>query len=454
MTVEFLTRDLPDAGTGRLARAERAASFGRDVEKMIAQQVEERVAKEMAALKTNGDANPGDPGVPRKGGVFGTVHDVVQAGGALRAAAEEGERKVAERMAKITGRESKQPSEPDLGESATRTVPRAPDLANAASDDPEEAFLKSTTPLPRSLYGRLNQLTDLPGFPASPPLVLSNHEPKAYMFRNFLTPRECEHLMRLAKQQLAPSTVVGDKGSGSMVSKIRTSAGMFLGRGQDPTVRAIEERIAAASGLPEPNGEGLQILRYENGQKYDPHFDYFHDQVNSSPRRGGQRMATMLIYLEDTEEGGETIFPNGVRPEDWDADEPGNHNSWSDCAKKGIPVKSHRGDAVLFWSLKEDYTLDNGSLHGACPVIKGEKWTAVKWIRVAKFDGGFTDPLPMPALARSDRSKGECLDEWSECGEWAKKGWCDRNPSFMTGLEGARDSRGPACPQSCDASCV
>jgi prolyl 4-hydroxylase len=50
----------------------------------------------------------------------------------------------------------------------------------------------------------------------------------------------------------------------------------------------------------------MQILRYENGQKYDPHYDYFHDQVNSAPRRGGQRMATMLIYLEDTEQGGET----------------------------------------------------------------------------------------------------------------------------------------------------
>jgi prolyl 4-hydroxylase len=87
-------------------------------------------------------------------------------------------------------------------------------------------------------------------------------------------------------------------------------------------------------------------------------------------------------------------------------------------------------------------------------VISGEKWTAVKWIRVAKFDGGFKDKLPMPPLARSDRSQGQCLDEWSECGEWAKKGWCDRNPSFMTGLTGARDSKGPACPQSCDASCV
>ena len=454
MTVEYMTRDLPDATSGRGSR--QAASSHVDVESMIKHQVEERVAAEMASLKMKGDANPGDPGIPRKMGVVGAVKDVVRAGGALKAAAEEGERKVAERMAKINGGSAPEGTlRAGTVREATRSAPvvTRPDLG-IASDDPEEAFLKSTAPLPKSLYGRLNQLSALPGFPASPPLVLSAHGPKAYMFRNFLTTQECEHLMTLAKKQLAPSTVVGDKGKGSQVSTIRTSAGMFLSKGQDPTVRLIEERIAAAAGIPEPNGEGLQILRYENGQKYDPHYDYFHDQVNSAPRRGGQRMATMLIYLEDTEQGGETIFPNGERPEHWDADEPGNHNEWSECAKKGIPVKSHRGDAVLFWSLKEDYTLDSGSLHGACPVISGEKWTAVKWIRVAKFDGGFKDKVPMPPLARSDRSKGQCLDEWSECGEWAKKGWCDRNPSFMTGLEGARDSKGPACPQSCDASCV
>ena len=62
-------------------------------------------------------------------------------------------------MAKITG--GREPSAPDLGESTERTVS---DPTNIASDDPEEAFLKSTTPLPRSLYGRLNQLTNLPGF--------------------------------------------------------------------------------------------------------------------------------------------------------------------------------------------------------------------------------------------------------------------------------------------------
>ena len=171
-------------------------------------------------------------------------------------------------------------------------------------------------------------------------------------------------------------------------------------------LRGIEERIAAAVGLPEPNGEGMQILRYERGQKYDPHYDYFHDAANSSPKRGGQRMATMLIYLRDTEKGGETIFPKGTKPADFDDPDAG-ALEWSECASKtGVPVRSVRGDAVLFWSLTEEYSLDAGSLHGACPVA-GEKWTAVKWIRVAKFDGVLSSPLPAPPLAVSDRKAAD-----------------------------------------------
>ena len=322
--------------------------------------------------------------------------------------------------------------------------------------DPEERFLRSTDPLPRSVYGRLDQLTPLPGFPHTPPVVLSARHPKAYLFRNFLTPEECDHLVALANEKLAPSTVVGQ--SGPVASGIRTSAGMFLDKGQTPMLRGIEERIAAAVGLPEPNGEGMQILRYERGQKYDPHYDYFHDAANSSPKRGGQRMATMLIYLRDTEKGGETIFPKGTKPADFDDPDAGAFE-WSECASKtGVPVRSVRGDAVLFWSLTEEYSLDAGSLHGACPVVAGEKWTAVKWIRVAKFDGGFSSPLPMPPLAVSDRKaadpKEACRDEWAECAEWARKGWCARNPEFMIGVNGARDSKGPACPVSCDVECA
>ena len=104
--------------------------------------------------------------------------------------------------------------------------------------------------------------------------------------------------------------------------------------------------------------------------------------------------------------------------------------------------------------------MDPGSLHGACPVVKGEKWTAVKWMRVAKFDGGFKEDtkLPMPSLSVSRRDSEDederCLDEWAECADWARRGWCARNPEFMIGKKGARDSKGPACPQSCGVKCA
>lgn len=56
------------------------------------------------------------------------------------------------------------------------------------------------------------------------------------------------------------------------------------------------------------NGEAMQILHYEHGQKYEPHYDFFHDKANL--KLGGHRIATVLMYLSDVEKGGETVFPN------------------------------------------------------------------------------------------------------------------------------------------------
>jgi prolyl 4-hydroxylase len=150
-------------------------------------------------------------------------------------------------------------------------------------------------------------------------------------------------------------------------------------------------------------------------------YRYFHDTVNPAPKRGGQRVATVRIYLVDTEEGGETTFPNAKLPEHFEAVEENDpfasNVKRTDCAKRGIPVKSVRGDAILFFSMTSDGALDNGSLHGACPVVAGQKWTAVKWIRVAEFDGNFDHELPMIPLTRRTTEE-PCVDEWSECAAW------------------------------------
>ncbi|KAK8643020.1 hypothetical protein V6N13_012337 [Hibiscus sabdariffa] len=191
-------------------------------------------------------------------------------------------------------------------------------------------------------------------------------EPRASLYHNFLSKEECEYLIKLAKPHMAKSTVVDNETGRSKDSRVRTSSGTFLKRGQDRIVRDIEKRIADYSFIPVEHGEGLQILRYEVGQKYDAHFDYFNDEFNI--KNGGQRMATMLMYLSDVEEGGETIFPaakgNISAVPYW--------NELSECGKQGLAVKPNMGDALLFWSMKPDATLDPSSLHAGSGIGNSE----------------------------------------------------------------------------------
>ncbi|URE34211.1 P4Hc [Musa troglodytarum] len=156
-----------------------------------------------------------------------------------------------------------------------------------------------------------------------------------------------------------------------MKSDVRTSSGMFLSSEERkyPIIEAIEKRIAVFSQVPAENGELIQVLRYETNQFYRPHHDYFSDTFNL--KRGGQRVATMLMYLSDDVEGGETYFPMAGSGE----------CSCGGKVVKGLCVKPNKGDAVLFWSTGLDGETDPNSLHGGCAVLRGEKWSATKWMR-------------------------------------------------------------------------
>ncbi|KAL1822908.1 hypothetical protein DCAR_0310747 [Daucus carota subsp. sativus] len=204
-------------------------------------------------------------------------------------------------------------------------------------------------------------------------------EPRAFLYHNFLSKKECEYLINLAKPHMAKSTVVDSKTGKSKDSRVRTSSGMFLRRGGDKIISNIEKRIADFSFIPADHGEGLQVLHYEVGQKYEPHYDYFLDEYNT--KNGGQRIATVLMYLSDVEEGGETVFPaakgNFSSSPGW--------NELSACAKRGLSVKPKMGNALLFWSMRPDASLDPSSLHGGCPVIKGNKWSSTKWMHVDEY---------------------------------------------------------------------
>nr|GMD72244.1 prolyl 4-hydroxylase 1 [Ipomoea batatas] len=156
-----------------------------------------------------------------------------------------------------------------------------------------------------------------------------------------------------------------------MKSDVRTSSGTFLSPDERsyPIIQAIEKRISVYSQVPVQNGELIQVLRYQKSELYRPHHDYFADQFNI--KAGGQRIATMLMYLSDNVEGGETYFPMAGS----------NECSCGGETVKGLCVKPTKGNAVLFWSMGLDGESDPKSLHGGCEVLSGEKWSATKWMR-------------------------------------------------------------------------
>ncbi|CAM8944783.1 unnamed protein product [Rhodiola kirilowii] len=282
--------------------------------------------------------------------------------------------------------------------------------------------------LRRSQQERLNIRTlHEPALPLKPRfdptrVTLLSWSPRAFHYKGFLSDKECDHLISLTNGRLGKSMVADSKTGKGVESKVRTSSGTFLDYAQDEIVADIEARIATWTFLPIENGEAMQVLRYELGQKYEPHRDYFTDKHNQ--RFGGHRVATVLMYLSNVIKGGETIFPlaeGGLLQQKGD--------DWSDCAKRGYAVKPRKGDALLFFGLHLNGTTDPKSLHGSCPVIEGEKWSATKWIRVR--------PLFMPDAS--------CTDENEHCPDWAVHGECERNSNYMVGV----NNTGGHCMKSC-----
>lgn len=194
--------------------------------------------------------------------------------------------------------------------------------------------------------------------------LLTLQRPRLALFSGLLSDAECDALIELARPRLARSHTVAAHGGASEVNAARTSDGMFFGRGETPLIEDIEQRIAALLQWPVQRGEGLQVLRYGPGAEYRPHFDYFDPAQPGSAAvlaGGGQRLATLIIYLQVPEQGGATVFP--------------------DAGLEVAPVKGH----AVFFAYERAQPL-SGTLHGGAPVLEGEKWVATKWLRERDFD--------------------------------------------------------------------
>ncbi len=190
-------------------------------------------------------------------------------------------------------------------------------------------------------------------------------KPHVIVFRNVLSKEECEQMIELSRSKLARSTTVDDATGKAQVHEHRTSSGTFFKINETPFIAKLDKRVSALMNLPVHNGEGLQILNYQIGGEYKPHYDYFPPDLPGSAAHiavGGQRVSTLIMYLNDVEDGGETIFP-----------------------EIGMRVAARQGNGVYFAYTNSMNQVDPLSYHGGNPVIKGEKWISTKWMRQHEY---------------------------------------------------------------------
>jgi prolyl 4-hydroxylase len=189
--------------------------------------------------------------------------------------------------------------------------------------------------------------------------------PEVIVLEHVLTDAECDALIELSRPKLSRSTTVDRDTGGTQIIAERSSEGTFFLRGENALVASIEKRLSLLTGMPIENGEGLQILHYGLEGEYKPHFDYFEPKEAGSAahlRRGGQRVSTLIMYLNDVDAGGETIFPD-----------------------IGLAVAARKGGGVYFSYCDAQENLDPRTLHGGAPVKRGEKWIATHWLRQAAY---------------------------------------------------------------------
>ncbi|MBF12768.1 MAG: hypothetical protein CMF46_00125 [Legionellales bacterium] len=185
-------------------------------------------------------------------------------------------------------------------------------------------------------------------------------EPKLY--HDFVNDEEIRHLLDIAEPLFTKSTVINSKaGAGHLDESVRQSETAWLPK-NDPVVKSVIERASELTKIPFKNAEKIQLLRYTPGGFYSPHHDSScgdGEVAFKFEKRGGQRVATVVMYLNDDFTGGETVFPN--------------------LNKTFKPIKN---SALLFYSLEKNGNKCHPlSLHGGNPVETGQKYIANVWLR-------------------------------------------------------------------------
>jgi prolyl 4-hydroxylase len=181
---------------------------------------------------------------------------------------------------------------------------------------------------------------------------------KADMFRvkGFLKRNDCREIVRVINRHAVPSCLFRE----TEPDGFRTSSTHHFGR-NDPLTRSCERYISDLIGIDDSYGEVMQGQRYQVGQQYKHHCDFFgvdDDYWQQQARLGGQRTWTAMIWLNAPREGGETDFP-----------------------KLGLNLRPETGTLMLWNNMTAEGHPNWATLHAGMPVKRGIKHVITRWYR-------------------------------------------------------------------------
>lgn len=201
---------------------------------------------------------------------------------------------------------------------------------------------------------------------ASPPLIDAEFTPRAwkvdtnlaqlYEIPKFLNHQECKEVISAINKNLVQSGVSDDD-----YEKSRNSRTCVIKNVDVNLTKRLDEKICRLIGVNPCLSESIEGVRYDPGQFFIKHSDYFvpnTDSYNKHCKIAGQRTWTVMIYLNWVKEGGETVF--------------------SDIGRTFSPVV---GTALCWNNLYSDGNLNHYTQHESLPVIKGNKYVITKWFR-------------------------------------------------------------------------
>jgi prolyl 4-hydroxylase len=193
--------------------------------------------------------------------------------------------------------------------------------------------------------------------------TIMNETPMVATIDDIITPTECGQFIDLAKDSMKPAKVSLE--NKAAISAGRSGSNTWLGYDRFDLAASFGKRISQLVGIELENAEAIQVIHYEPGQRYGAHYDAYNLATPKGQRccrRGGQRLVTCLVYLNDVPEGGGTSFP-----------------------KLSLTVGAKAGRMLIFHNVDhDDYSKPHvASLHSGDPVVKGEKWAMNIWFRQA-----------------------------------------------------------------------